>query len=115
MLAGELILTFYKPLGAGNLSPQPKNALRVSDPAAVLSEVFDVCLSEGTASFTSEALFNRLVIELWRRRELNCLRLNRDEFASRLQQRGWTYNAQTHLWSHNDQKTTNENELRLFA
>src|SRR6266568_9090185 len=93
-----MILTFYKPSKVANKSKQPK-AATTEDSATILSEVFDACLNNGTSSFTSEALFNRLVIELWRRRALGCLNLNREEFASRLEQRGWNYNARTHLWS----------------
>lgn len=69
VLAGEMILTFYKPAKI----PKTRKAAKTvapEDSAAVLSEVFDACLNNGTSSFTSEALFNRLVIELWRRRDL---------------------------------------------
>ena len=98
VLAGEMILTFYKSKEAR------KDILKVKPfseqgPAAILSEVFDVCLTDGMSSFTSEALFNRLVMELWRRRALGCLSLDRREFASRLEQRGWSYNPRTHRWT----------------
>ncbi len=97
VLAGEMILTFYKPR-----KPHANNrsaAAGIGDPAAVLSEVFDACLANGQTMFTSEALFNRLVLELWHRRALGCLSMDRREFASRLEQRGWTYDQRTHRWS----------------
>ncbi|MCX7012404.1 MAG: DNA methyltransferase [Candidatus Sumerlaeota bacterium] len=100
VLAGEMIITFYKPAKPVKEEVRPKYCAEDS-PEAVLSKVFDVCLKNGARSFTSEALFNQLVIELWRRRALGCLLLDRREFASRLEQRGWTYNPDTHLWSHN--------------
>lgn len=97
VLAGEMILTFFKPSKTFKTSNSAKRSAD-DDPAAVLSEIFDVCLGNGTKSFTSEALFNRLVVELWHRRALGCLKLDRRDFAGHLQQRGWGYNPQTHLW-----------------
>ncbi len=98
VLAGEMILTFYKPLKVPRTTPLPKSGADM-DSAAILSEVFDACLNNGDTSFTSEALFNRLVIELWHRRALGCLNLNREEFAKQLERRGWSYNTRSHLWS----------------
>lgn len=112
VLAGEMILTFYKPA-----RPQKAHAQRTQpekDPEEVLSEVFDVCMSNGTTSFTSEALFNRLVIELWHRRALNCLNLDRKEFAARLEQRGWSYNTKSHLWSRQGYPVKTFGEMMLF-
>ncbi|MFI5378048.1 MAG: DNA methyltransferase [Tepidisphaerales bacterium] len=98
VLAGEMILTFFKPEGAGEhtISARPGTS---DDPGVVLSKAFDACLTNGTRDFTSEALFNRLVIELWNQRALNCLSLDRREFARRLEERGWTYSPRTHMWS----------------
>jgi len=96
VLAGEMILTFYKPKHVQKTGtrhpPIEKN------PARVLSEVFNKFLSNGTISFTSEALFNRLIIELWNRRALACLAIDRREFIKELEHRGWRYNSQSHLW-----------------
>ena len=72
VLAGEMILTFYKPKQAPKAARLAGNG-PVGDPAKTLSEVFDVCLANGASSFTSEALFNRLIMELWHRRALGCL------------------------------------------
>jgi hypothetical protein len=83
--------------------------------AAALSEAFDSCLANGQTSFTSEALFNRLVIDLWHRRELGCLSLDRQEFASRLEQRGWHYNPETHLWTKREATQSVSQELALFG
>ncbi len=74
-----------------------------------------MCLNNGTQSFTNEALFNQLVIEPWRRRALSCLSLHRREFASRLEQRGWTYNPHTHLWSNGEEKIGTTGEPMLFG
>jgi 16S rRNA G966 N2-methylase RsmD len=113
VLAGEMILTFYKPklparrARAAGLPP-------AAEPQAVLSEVFDACLANGQSRFTSEALFNRLVMELWRRRALGCLSLDRDQFASRLHERGWSYNPKAHVWTKGDAPRSPSGELALF-
>ena len=49
--------------------------------------------------FTSEAMFNRLIIEMWHRRALSCLSMDRRDFAAALRSRGWNYNPRVHLWS----------------
>jgi DNA modification methylase len=98
VLAGEMILTFYKPAKVPRKTRLTKTSTAESS-EAILSEVFDACLNSGATSFTSEALFNRLVIELWHRRALSCLNLDREEFAKQLERRSWSYNARTHLWS----------------
>lgn len=98
VLAGEMILTFYKPAKAAKKT-KPVRPAALEDSAAILPQVFDACLNNGTTSFTSEDLFNRLVIELWHRRALGCLNLDRKEFAKQLEQRGWNYNTRNHTWS----------------
>lgn len=113
VLAGEMILTFYKTAKAS----KTKKAYRVGtveDPTAVLSEVFEACLSNGTIHFTSEALFNRLVIEMWRRHALGCLNLDRAEFARQLERRGWSYNARDHFWSKANYPKNVLAEMMLF-
>jgi hypothetical protein len=113
VLAGEMILTFYKPAKSAKkykLSPP----VLAKDSAAVLSQVFDACLNNGTSSFTSEALFNRLVIELWHRRALRCLNLNREEFSKQLEQRGWNYNTRNHAWSKAGHSKKVFSEMMLF-
>ena len=114
VLAGEMILTFYKPRQARKAARVAGNG-SVGDPAKTLSEVFDACLANGASSFTSEALFNRLIMELWRRRALGCLSLNRDEFSKGLEQRGWSYDTKTHEWSKGGESGAARRELVLFG
>ena len=108
-----MILTFYKAKRPQKPKPAVEDATK-QDPTTVLSEVFDACLANGAKSFTSEALFNRLIMELWQRRALTCLTLDRSEFTNRLAQRGWTYDSRTHLWSRSDPKKSAPEELTLF-
>jgi len=109
-----MILTFFKPKRAQKDASAATNR-SMDDPAKVLSEVFEVCLANGVRSFTSEALFNRLIMELWHRRALGCLSLGRDEFTSRLEQRGWSYDTKTHLWNKGQGTRNRDGELALFG
>ncbi len=112
VLAGEMILSFYKPSRLHK--PRPRLKPAEADPKTVLSQVFEACLSNGTNSFTSEALFNRLIIEMWQRRALDCLNLDRHEFASRLEQNGWSYDPKTHRWSRRGYPKSAFGEMMLF-
>jgi len=114
VLAGEMILTFYKSKDIASTAKKLK-PMAEPDPAATLSEVFDTCLADGMSCFTSEALFNRLVIELWRRRALGCLRLDRRELSSRLEERGWSYNVRTHLWTRAAPQADTSDQLALVG
>ena len=113
VLAGEMILTFYKPKRVRRVR-EAAQPVADTDSASVLSEAFDSCLANGRTSFTSEALFNRLIMELWHRRALTCLSLDRREFSTRLEQRGWTYDTRTHLWSKGENIAKGRGELALF-
>ena len=113
VLAGEMILTFYKPARASRPA-QPAKSFADVDSAAILPEVFDACLNNDAASFTSEALFNRLVIELWHRRALGCLNLDREEFAQQLHRRGWHYDTRNHAWSKSAYPKKAFAEMMLF-
>lgn len=111
VLARELILTFYKPKKARERAALPTERRPASE--TVLSKVFDDCLGTKTKSFTSEALFNRLVIELWRRRALGCLNLDRRTFATNLEERGWKYDAKAHIWCYKG-NTRRPSEMRFL-
>ncbi len=113
VLAGEMILTFYKPRTVPRRSASVKPVVEEAAPG-MLTEAFEACLGNGITSFTSEALFNRLVIELWRRHALGCLNLDRKEFAKCLEQRGWNYNVRTHLWSKTSYPKAKFGEMMLF-
>lgn len=113
VLAGEMIITFYKP--AKSRPPKSKPAEQAKgDPAAIVSEVLDGWLNNGKASFTSEALLNRLVIELWRRNALGCLALDRREFMKHLTARGWTYNPRAHVWTRDADAPDRSGQSLLF-
>jgi DNA modification methylase len=113
VLAGEMILTFYKPAKARKKRTGAPMSEK-GDPGAVLSEILDACLGNGTQSFTSEAMFNRLVIEMWHRRALSCLSMDRRDFAAALRSRGWNYSARVHLWSRGQDSAETSGQTTLF-
>jgi hypothetical protein len=102
VLAGEMILTFYKPERTAPPQPVPPTSDGLEQ-SAILKQAFDDCLQSAATSFTSEALFNRLILSLWQLRALNCLKLDRSEFSEELQRRGWIYDEKRHVWEHKDQ------------
>ncbi len=110
VIAGEMILTFYKPSRSAVPKQQAPSAAQHS-PHAVLADVFDELLDNGQVSFSSEALFNRLILHLWRRRALNCLSLDRREFADCLKERGWSYDSGKHLWRRDRAASSDEQAL----
>lgn len=68
VLAGEMILTFYKPAKKPKRRTQCPPPATDLDCAATLEKAFDSCLHNGQTAFTSEVLFNRLILELWEQR-----------------------------------------------
>jgi hypothetical protein len=45
---------------------------------------------------------------------LGCLALDRREFASRLRERGWSYNTHSHLWTRGQETPDRQGEPQLF-
>ena len=96
VLSGEMILTFYKPAVS-----IPVVTKKTSAPVS-FEEILDAVLKPRNGhenTFTSEFLFNQVILESWRRDCLGALALTREEFASQLRLRKWNYNRTTNLWS----------------
>jgi len=94
MLAGEMILTFYKPRRPARIA-----AARESRPA-LFGELLDAALCEcrEREEVTSQFLFNRIVLAAWNRRSMTELGVTRETFMEALRQRGWDYDAKRHAW-----------------
>ena len=93
VLAGEMILTFFK--GGKNGKTASKD-----EPLAV-SELIDRVLAELASPgkpIHGEVLFNRLIVEAWKSRSLGTLRISREDFIDALHQKGWGYDAKQHCW-----------------
>ena len=93
VLAGEMILTFYK-------TGRPKKVKK--------SGTFDVstALGEILASNTSgrvygEYLFNRIVVQAWRKSAIGSLNISKLEFIDLLRRHGWHYDESNHYWVKN--------------
>ena len=93
VLAGEMILTFYK--GAGEMrDPETREAQ-----PCLLHELLDTILRNDPADeMTSQSLFNRLVLAAWQRQSLSQLSVPREAFSRELQARGWAYDERRHVW-----------------
>lgn len=102
VLAGELILTFYK---SGKVAP-PSGSGRF-DVADYVRRVLRA--HEGRPVY-SEYVFNKIVIEAWRRSAIQSLDISRDDFISLLSEQGWRYNEQSHYWTKNGSQ-----EVTLFS
>jgi adenine-specific DNA methylase len=113
VLGGEMILTFYKPHAKTkrDQSSRPSSGISAE---SVLDVVFDELISDDAVEFTHESLFNRLIIELWKREALGCLKLDRQVFANALINRGWQYNQQRHQWVKNQKQPASQEPATLF-
>ncbi|MBM4143646.1 MAG: hypothetical protein FJ225_08670 [Lentisphaerae bacterium] len=96
MLAGEMILSFYKPeKGHTELIVRESGT-------AYFDELLGTVLSDcgDRDDVTSQFLFNRIVLEAWKHRSLSQLAVTREAFAEALRKRGWHYDAGRHAWTH---------------
>jgi DNA modification methylase len=90
VLAGELILTFYK-------TGKPKKVERNGrfNVMQVIEEILEEV--DGNKVF-GEYLFNRVVIEAWKRSAIESLNLSKSEFSSLLEKKRWHYDETNHYW-----------------
>ena len=94
VLAGEMILSFYKS-GLGSL-PSRQQSRRLT-----IEELIDETLSQVSpdqAPFAGELLFNRMILKAWENGALDSLDISREEFTEVLTRKGWHYNAARHQW-----------------
>ncbi|HTW92140.1 MAG TPA: DNA methyltransferase [bacterium] len=93
VLAGELILTFFKGRTHGKTAA-------IMTKSVHLEGMVDEVLSElDHPVLYGEYLFNRIVVEAWRRGIIDELKVSKQEFAALLEERGWHYDQARHLWS----------------
>ena len=90
VLAGELILTFYK------------TGVRIEYPNAgpfdLESEVYNL-LRDTEEPLYGEDLFNRLVLAAWHKGALQSLSISKEQFATMLGDLGWRYDDRSHFWT----------------
>lgn len=90
VLAGELILTFYK----NGKSKKVKKNGRFDVTQAIERILKEL---DGNKVY-GEYLFNKLIIEAWKRSAIESLYLSKSEFSSLLEERGWHYDEANHYW-----------------
>lgn len=96
VLAGELILTFYK---TGKTKRIKRNGK--FDVSQSLGRILENM--HGNKIF-GEYLFNRIIIEAWKRSAIQSLNISRDEFINLLKRHGWHYDEQNHYWVRDKQQ-----------
>ncbi|HXG64240.1 MAG TPA: DNA methyltransferase, partial [Blastocatellia bacterium] len=91
VLAGEMILTFCK---TGKVKRVLKNGK--FDVAQAAKEIL---ASAKEDKVYGEYIFNRIVIEAWKKSAIQSLNLSKIEFTDLLQELGWHYDEANHIWA----------------
>jgi 16S rRNA G966 N2-methylase RsmD len=102
VLAGEMILTFYK-------TGKPKRVKKRGrfNVSAALGEIL---ASSNSGKIYGEYLFNRIVVEAWRKSAIGSLNISKLEFIDLLRKHGWHYDESNHYWVKNG-----KSNLSLFS
>ncbi|MBI3653327.1 MAG: hypothetical protein HY231_20040 [Acidobacteria bacterium] len=90
VLAGEMILTFHK-TGKRERIEAPERFDLVQAIDEILNELPE-------SKVFGEYLFNRLIIEAWKKSAIDSLNLSKNDFSSILEERGWHYDEANHYW-----------------
>jgi 16S rRNA G966 N2-methylase RsmD len=90
VLAGELILTFFKTGKVRTIDIQ-----KPFDLEAAISQTLEKAHS---GTIFGEYLFNRIVLEAWQSGSLGSLDIDRNEFAAIIERQGWSYDNSAHQW-----------------
>lgn len=90
VLAGELILTFFKS-GKRVMSGPSRNFDVSSTLQRLLSHT-------SSGKLYGEYLFNRLVIEAWHNSAIDSLNMSRTDFTALIESYGWRYDPSNHYW-----------------
>ena len=89
VLAGELILTFHKTGTAQRISKSSN-----FDVSRALGEILVSC----PPPIYGESLFNRIVIEAWKKSSIRSLDVSKTDFIQIMKQHGWHYDESHHYW-----------------
>lgn len=90
VLAGELILTFFK--SGKRIKPERRKDYNVA-------RALEAILSQNTSrKLFGEYLFNKIVIEAWKNSAIDSLNINRTDFTNLLEGYGWSYDTNHHYW-----------------
>ena len=97
VLAGELILTFFKKAGIKGVKED-----REMDVKGIIAMILQ---NYKDKIIYGEYLFNQLIIEAWKHGIIKQLKLKKEEFISILNEHGWIYDGKNHYWYRGDKKS----------
>ena len=89
VLAGELILTFYK-------TGKPQRVRK--DGGLDVSKAVGEILVSSPPRIYGESLFNRIIIEAWRNSAIGALNISKTDFIEIIRRHGWHYDESNHCW-----------------
>jgi DNA modification methylase len=92
VLAGELILTFYKT----GIPRAVDKQVREFDIDAAMTKIL---AGVTTNVMYGEHLFNQLVLAAWSKGASGSLRITKDEFNDAIKRHGWEYDEEKHFWA----------------
>jgi DNA modification methylase len=95
VLAGEMILTFYK---GASFPRRHKQTTGLTIEGLIKEALTEI--SPNGEPFAGELLFNRIILKAWRTGTLRSLDVSREDFAEVLIRKGWHYNGVRHEWFH---------------
>jgi len=99
VLAGELILTFYK----AGMTKQKKIAAEDFDVEGTLSEILS---RVQTQVMYGENIFNQLILSAWKKGATRSLSISKDDFNDLIMRHGWKYDEKNHCWMKEKQDTS---------
>jgi DNA modification methylase len=91
VLAGELILTFYK---TGEPKKIEKQA-RDFDIEAVMAQILS---GANTKVIYGEHIFNQLILAAWHKQAIASLQITKNDFIDIIKGHGWEYDEENHHW-----------------
>lgn len=91
VLAGELILTFFK---SGK-----RIKLKRNEHFDVPEMLHKILSHASSGKLYGEYLFNKLVIAAWNNASINSLNISRIDFIEMVESYGWRYDASHHYWT----------------
>ena len=94
VLAGELILTFFK---TGKVKRVKRNG-----EFDVSQAVREILKNTPHNKIFGEYLFNKIIIEAWKKSAIRSLNISKGEFIELLERCGWHYDQENHYWVKNE-------------
>ena len=94
VLAGEMILTFYKGQTVSKARFRPSRGITIE---ALLGDTLAEVSPDGRP-FAGEALFNQMILKAWKNGALASIDVTREDFAEVLKSKGWRYNSLRNQW-----------------